>query len=117
MTTLIQDVQALLQPLAVGGAWFGFNTQQPPVYPYITWLQIVTGANVSLRGASALQNTRVQVDAYALNVAQAEALAKTIASAFAASALQQVPLISFSAIDPDTRAYRICKEFSIWATN
>ena len=63
MTTLIQDVQALLSGLSpAGGVWYAINTTEPPAYPYIVWQRIVSVANVSLGGPSNRQNTRIQID-------------------------------------------------------
>lgn len=117
-TTLHQDVQFLLLTLApAGGVSYAANTQQPPVYPYMTWLRIASTPNVSLRGPSTLQNTRVQIDIYSRNVVEAVALETALEAAFAAWAVQNVPLLSFDLIDPETRSYRVTKEYSVWARN
>lgn len=118
MTVLIQDVQALLAALApAGGVFYGLNTMQPVVYPYIVWMRVVSTPNVALGGPSALQNTRLQIDIYSRKVQEAASIETQIEAAFAAWAVQNVPLASFDMVDHDTRAYRVVKEFSVWASN
>lgn len=118
MTTLVEDVQALLNPLAAGGAWYGGSPQQAAAaLPYIVWFRVDSTANVAMGGASQLQNTRVQIDIYSRSLQQAEGLAATLTAALAASAITNVPLSSFDQYEPDIKAYRISKDYSLWATN
>jgi len=117
MTNLVQDVQALLAALApAGGVHYGIN-EGAPVYPYIVWLRVASTPNVSLRGPSALQNTRLQIDIYSRQVSELVAIDAAVEAAFAAWSVQNAPLLEFDVVDPDTRAYRRVKEFSVWATN
>lgn len=117
MTTLVEDVQALLATLApAGGVFYGLNTVEPASYPYIVWLRVASAANADLRGPSDLQNTRVQIDIYGATLASAVALEAALDAEMAAWNVQNVPLLSFDLIDSDTRAYRVVKEFSVWAT-
>lgn len=119
MTTLAQTLQAVLDPLAAGGSWFIENTQTPPVYPYIVWMNVVSSTNVSFDGASDLQNTRVQIDIFhtssvsgaAQQLGQVEA---AIRAAMAAASLVNVPLSSYDMSVPEVRAYRRVLEYSIW---
>jgi hypothetical protein len=117
MTTLLEDLQALLNPLAAGGAHPGLNEAQPPVYPYITWQRIVSVPNVALLGASALQNTRVQVDVYSNRLAEADTVAKAVAAALAASSVVNVPVSAQDLVDAETRAFRVSRDYSVWANN
>lgn len=118
MTTLVEDVQALLATLApAGGVFYGLNTTEPPVYPYLVWLRVVSSANASMRGPSNLQNTRVQIDIYSRTVAAAVAIETALDTAMAAWSVQNVPLLSSDEVDQDTQAYRVIKEFSVWAAN
>jgi hypothetical protein len=116
-TTLLQDLAALLGPLATGGAWYGMNTQDPPVYPYITFMRISSVPNVTLDGASDLQNTRVQIDIIARDVAGAVSIESALESAFFGWTVANVPLSSQDQMETELRAYRITKDYSIWATN
>ena len=116
-TTLTQDLQALLLPLASGGAWYGANTQEPPSYPYITWLRISSSPNVSLQGPSLLQNTHIQIDIFSLYAAESQTIEVAIEAAFIASSITNVPLSSADRYEDMVRAYRITKEYSVWAVN
>lgn len=118
MATLHEDVQALLATLApAGGVWFQQNTKQQPVFPFITWLRVVSVANVNLEGPSDMQNTRIQVDVFSLNANEAHALAKQVRDLMfngqikcAASTVQDV-------YEDAILAYRVIQDFSLWATN
>jgi hypothetical protein len=119
MTTLAETLQAVLDPLAAGGAWFMENTQTPPVYPYIVWMNVVSSTNVSLEGASDLQNTRVQIDIFHTSSVSGAAqaigqLETAVRAALAASSLVNVPLTSYDMSVPQVRAYRRVLEYSIW---
>ena len=118
MTTLIEDVQALLNPLASGGAWYGINTQQPPTLPYIVFQRVSSTANVAMGGASALQNTRIQVDIYGDRQSDCETVEQSIEAAMAAwPTWQNVPLLSQDFYEQDVRLYRVSKDYSVWSTN
>ena len=116
MPTLIEQVQALLDPLAAGGAWYGANTTQQPVYPYIVWQRIVSIPNVSLQGPSDMQNTNVQIDIYARQISQAAGIETAMEAALAAASLSNVPTLSQDFYEPDVKAYRLLKEYSFWST-
>lgn len=117
MTTLIEDLDALLNPLAAGGASYGVNTASPLVYPYIVFQRVTSAPNVSLGGPSLMQNTRVQIDIYALRQSEAVAIETALEAAMAAWSVQNVPLLSQDLQEPDVKAFRISKDWSVWATN
>lgn len=117
MSTLIEDVQAVLEPLAGGGAWYGACTLQPPPYPYIVFQRVFSAASVALGGPSDLQNTRFQIDVYSRSVQQVDAIGAAIDAAFAANPITNVPLGTQDFYEDDTKAHRVSKDFSIWATN
>lgn len=116
MSTLIEDLQALLAPLAAGGAHYAI-AETPATQPYIVWQRIDSVPNVALSGPSALQNTRVQIDIYATTVQAAVAIEVALEAAFAASSMQNVPVLSQEFFENDTRLYRISKDYSVWASN
>jgi hypothetical protein len=117
MSTLIEDLRTLLNPLAAGGAWYQVNSTEPPVYPFITFARISSSANVSMQGPSDVQNTRIQVDIYSPSIAEAVGIETAVESAFAAWTTQNVPLTSQDLYEDVIRAYRISKDFSVWASN
>jgi hypothetical protein len=117
MTTLIEDLKALIAPLAAGGAWYAVNSQQPPTYPYIVFQRIVSTPNVSLSGPSSMQNTRFQIDIYSLSIAEAVGIEDSLEAAMTAWAVQNVPLSSQDFFEDAVRAFRVSKDYSVWATN
>ena len=117
MTTLIEDIQALLNPLAAGGAWYAVNTSEPPVFPYIVWQRIVSTSNNTFAGPSDLQNTRIQIDVYALKVSDMSAIETSIEVVMAGASIKNVLLSSEDLYESELRAYRCSKDYSVWATN
>jgi hypothetical protein len=87
--------------------------------PYIVWLEVVTPINNTLAGASDLQNTRLQIDAYgatqALRKTLADAIVAALAAAAAAGTLRNVAVSRQNMPDPDTRLFRTLLEFSVWS--
>jgi hypothetical protein len=100
-----------------GGVWYAVNTTEPPVYPYILWIRVASPPNVSLSGPSNLQNTRIQIDIFSRQVSELLGLESALEAAMVASALQNVPLNSQNLYEEPVRAYRVTKDYSIWATN
>ncbi len=118
MSSLIQDVQAKLVSLnPAGGVFYGINTTEPPVYPFIVWQRVVSNANAVLQGPTDLQNTRVQVDIYSRSLQQAAQLETALEAAMAAWSVPNVPISSVDVYEEEVRAYRITKDYSIWSTN
>lgn len=119
MTTLIQDVQALLVALApAGGVFYGANTRGAPVvYPYITWQRIISTPNATLQGPSDLQSTRIQVDIFSRQINEADSIAKALTAAFQTWPVGNVPLSSQDLYDDSVQAYRIISDWSVWARN
>lgn len=118
MTTLIQDIQALLETLEpAGGVWHGANTTGEPVYPFIVWSRVSSPSNVSLGGPSDLQNTRIQIDLFDRNVGALDTLAKALDAAMAAWSVQNVRISTFDSYEEPVRAFRVSKDFSVWARN
>lgn len=118
MTTLIEDLRGALLALApAGGIWYSINTTEPPIYPFIVMQRVVTTANVSVLGPSALQNTRFQIDIYSKQISEAASIAKALQTLMAASAITNVPLTSQDFYEPEAQAHRVSMDFSVWATN
>ena len=116
-TTIVQDIQAILDPLVTGGSWYGANTREPPVYPFIVWSRIVSVPNVSLTGPSDQQNTRIQIDIFSLTVQECLSLEVAVEAAFAATSIVNVPISSGDSYEDAVRAYRCTKDYSVWSTN
>lgn len=113
--SLQTTLQAALTGLAAGGVW-NLRAAQSPVPPYIVWQRVISSTNNSTTGASNIQNTRVQIDAYARDYAGADALATAIEAAVIASGLTGVKLTEQDFFEDDTKLYRISQDFSLWST-
>lgn len=116
MTTLVEDIQAVLNPLVTGDAWYMVNTAQPPTYPYIVWQRIVSTSNNTLEGPTDTQNTRIQIDIYSRSVAEAESLEASLEAAMKAAPFTNVPISSQDLYEPEIRAFRVMKDYSVWST-
>jgi hypothetical protein len=124
MATLIETVQALLNPLGSGGSWYGANTTEPlaldqfgAVKPYIVFLAIVSTDNNTLSGPSGRQNTRIQVDYFSPRVQDMAALAKAGDAALAAGFMLPDSCIAQTSQDffeEPVRLYRRSRDYSIW---
>ncbi len=117
MTTLIEDLRAVLNPLAAGGAWYGVNSTEPPVYPFIVFMRISSTPNVNLQGTSNLQNTRVQIDIYSRQISEAASIETALEAAMAAWGTKNVPVSSADIYEDVVRAFRVTKDYSCWSTN
>ena len=115
--SLVQQLQAFLEPLASGGAWYLQKTAEDQQYPYITWQRIVSVANVALNGPSVLQNTRVQIDVYTRSVAELLAIESAIEAGMQGVGISNVQLTSQDIYIEEARVFRCMKEYSIWASN
>lgn len=114
--TLEEQLYAVLAPLASGGAWPLIAAQGTPV-PYIVYGDVISQTENSLQGASALQNTRLQIDGYHASYAAMKVLGLAIDAAMAASALVQIKLSEQVFYEADTRLYRVSLDYSLWSTN
>lgn len=118
MTTLVQDLEAALDPVAAGGAWYQVNTTEPPVFPFIVFTRIVSSTNNNLEGPSDLQNTRVQVDLFTLKASEVESLSDAIDAAMTAQfGNRSIQISSQDLYEDPVKAFRVLREYSVWATN
>lgn len=124
MATLIETVLGILDPVAAGEAWYGINPREPlatdqfgAVKPYITFQRVVSTDNNSLGGASARQNTRLQVDYFAPEISDAVALSKAGDAAMFAAFVKPnscVALTSQDLFEEPVRLWRVSRDYSIW---
>lgn len=117
MTTLIEDLQALLNPLVAGGSHYAVNELEAPTYPYIVFQFVVSTDSVCLSGPSDLQNTRVQIDVYSRTVSGLAALADTVDATMFASAITNIPISSQDIYESDVKAWRRIRDYSVWSKN
>lgn len=117
MTTLIEDLQAILNPLAAGGSWYAVNTTEPPVVPYVVFLCTSPNTNNTLQGKSNLQNSRVQIDLFSYRAGEIEAIGSAIEEAMSASHLINLQTESHDGFENAVRLFRRTYFFSVWSTN
>lgn len=117
MTTIIEQVQAALAPLAAGGCSYAVNENVPPVYPYIVFMRVVSPTNVSLGGPSDVQNSLFQIDAWGLQISVADAVERAIEAALAAASFTAIQQDQRDGYDENAKAYRCSADYSIWSAN
>lgn len=115
--SLIEDIQAVLNPLAAGGSWYAINTTEPPVYPYIIFTRIISTTNNTLQGPTDLQNTRIQIDLIGRSVSELDTLDRSVESAMESASFTNIQLSSQDVYEPEIKAFRVTKDYSVWATN
>ncbi len=113
--SLQTSLQTALSGLASGGAW-NLRAAQNTAPPYLVWQRIISSTNNSTTGASSVQNTRVQIDAYAGTYPAAETLANAIEAAIAACGIAGIKLSEQDFFEDDTKLYRVSQDFSLWTT-
>jgi len=114
----MEQVQAILNPLAPGGAWVMVNTAQlnaNTVFPYIIHQFITSSTNNVLQGATDLQNTRVQIDVFSDQASSMQAVANAVIEAMANSGLTNILLTSNDQYESEVRVYRRMLDYSIWS--
>ena len=115
MATLHEDIQAVLDSAAgAGGAWYGINTQEPPTFPFLTWLVVVSSINNTLDGATANQPARIQVDILGERVADVIGRYGAVLSALEAAGFGWLQLSYGDGAEPDLGAFRRRVDFSVW---
>lgn len=117
MTTLIEQVQAVLAPCVTGGSWYANNTTGTPVFPYIVFLRIVSPMNNSLIGPSDVQNTLFQIDIFSKSVSEMKALEDTVTNALINAPFTAIQQDQRDGYEPDIQAFRCGLDFSCWSNN
>lgn len=120
MATLIEQLQALLTPLAAGRSHYQVNEDKQPVLPYITFGFVGGDPQVTLDGASDLQNYRLQVDVFSARVSEAQSVGKAVQNTLAAAlddgTLNAVPIGQPQDIQEEAVGLRRrMLEFSVWS--
>lgn len=120
MTTLVQDIQAVLNPVLAGGSWYAVNTQEngaATTFPFATFIKTASSTNNTLGGPSNLQNTHVQVDVFSDTVSGLETAAQAVSAAMQGASFTNLMLSSQDYYESEVRFFRRSFTFSIWSTN
>jgi Protein of unknown function (DUF3168) len=112
---MIQELlQGVLGPL-VNGASFPNLAAQDAVPPYIVYQRIVSITHNNLQGPSDLQNTRIQIDAYAKTYAQVQLLAAEIRQAMQGAGFINLQISEQDFFETEVRLHRVSLDYSIWS--
>ena len=109
-----EQLQSVLAPL-VNGASYPNIASQNTATPYIVYQRVVSTTNNNLLGPSDLQNTRVQIDAYAKTYAAAQHLAGSIRTAMQAASFTNIQLSEQDLYEFEPRLHRVTLDYSIWS--
>jgi hypothetical protein len=115
MTTIQEQLVALLSPLASGGAAPEVITQNTP-YPYIVYMRTPSRVNNTLEGNGnpKINNSLFEVTSWALSYGDAQALAASITAAMQGWTVQNVLQSEHDEYEPDVKAYRVIQTYSVW---
>lgn len=129
--SFFEDIQALLEPAAAGGAWYGefpmatfAKDAESRAKPYVVWFDVISTDDVTLEGRSDLQSTHLQVDIYAPRIEDADRVCQAIDAIFGAAAqpaamaggpgiVAAVPLSRQGLFEPAVRLCRVLRQYSI----
>jgi len=109
-----EQLQAVLAPL-VAGASFPNLAAQNAAPPYIVYQRVVSMTHNNLLAPSDLQNTRVQIDAYAKTYAGVQQLAAAIRTAMQAASFTNLQISEQDFYELDARVHRVSLDYSIWS--
>lgn len=109
------DLYTALQALA-GGRVYPVLAPPTCAAPYLVWQVIAGEPDYHARGASGLQRTRVQVDAWADTYAAAQALIASATTALRGSANWAVAAeyVNPDDVDPETGHHRASTDYVLW---
>lgn len=118
MTTIQEQLAALLQPLAPGGV-APQVTLQNNVYPYIVYRRLVSPVNNTLsgNGSPPINNTLFEVSSWGYTYADAVNTAAAVAAAMQGWAVQNVLQHERDLYEDDVKLFRVVQEFSVWHYN
>lgn len=115
MTTIQEQLSALLQPLSAGGASPQVQIQNAP-YPYIVYRRMASPIENTLsgNGAPPINNTQFEITSWALSYADAVTLAAAVAAAMQGWTVQNVLVREQDMYESDVKAHRVIQDFSVW---
>ena len=111
---ILEQLQAVLGPL-VGGSSFPNLAAQEALPPYIVYQRIVSITHNNLQGPSDLQNTRVQIDAYAKTYAHVQQIAAQVRQAMQGAGFINLQISEQDFFETEVRLHRVSLDYSIWS--
>lgn len=117
MSTIQEDLESLLTPLAPTYPMVAIQNQG--VTSYIIYQRIDKAIEnvMAGNGSQPINNSRIQVDAFAKTYSGAQTLANAIKSAMQGWIKQNVQLTEQDIYEEPVKLYRISMDFSIWSFN
>lgn len=107
-------MQAVLAPLVAGRSYPNLAAQDA-VAPYLVYQRVVSPTHNTLQGATDLQNTRVQIDAYAKTYSAVQMLAAQVRAAMQAAGFVNLQITEQDFFEIDARLHRVSLDYSIWS--
>ena len=116
MTTIQEQLFALLDPLAPGGASPEVSIQDSQQYPYIVYRRLVSPINNILdgNGNPPINQTIFEVTSWAQTYAASVSQAAAVSAAMRGWTVQNVQTREHDQYEADVRLYRVIQEFSVW---
>lgn len=116
MTTIQEQLFALLDPLASGGASPEVQIQNIP-FPYVVYRRISSKVNNTLdgNGNPRINQTLFEVTSWALSYGDAVTLAAAVTAAMRAWTVQNVLTAEHDEYEADVKAYRVIQTYSVWS--
>lgn len=115
MTTIQEQLAALLQPLAAGGAAPQVQIQNPTM-PYIVYRRLASPAHNTLagNGSPVIFQTLFEISSWGYTYADAVNTAAAVAAAMQAWNVQNVLVRDTDLYESDVKQFRVVQEFSVW---
>jgi Protein of unknown function (DUF3168) len=116
MTTIQEQLAALLLPLAAGGVSPEVQIQDAP-YPYVVYRRLASRINNTLEGNGnpRINQTFFEVTSWALSYGGAVTLAAAVAAAMQGWTVQNVLQSELDEYEADVKAYRVIQTYSVWS--
>lgn len=116
MSTIQEQLYALLNPLAPGGCSPEVSVQDTQLYPYIVYRRMVSPINNVLEGNGnpRINNTVFEITSWAQTYGDSITQAAAVTAAMQGWTVQNVLTREHDMFEADVRLYRVIQEFSIW---
>jgi hypothetical protein len=116
MTTIQEQLFAVLNPLAAGGASPEVQIQGA-TYPYLVYRRLSTRVNNLLEGNGnpRINQTQFEVSCWATSYTGAVALAALVVAAMQGWAVQNVLQSEVDEYEADVKLYRVIQTYSVWS--
>src|SRR5574340_121579 len=84
------------------------------VAPFIVYQRVGSSPENTLADGQPVQQTRMQIDAYATTYAAAQTLAQQIEAAMTAAPVSGIQIMDMDGYEADVKLHRVTQDYSIW---